>query len=541
MNARRRIGTILSGSLSDGFLMRVDAFFSVHAIKTGKFVSIVGESGTFFSLITDIKLEITNQDIMMFPPEPHEKLLIAAIKNKFTHTSANLRPMLMITPAGQRQPVKSIPAHFSPVFEASEQDVANIFGSEDQGKQYFTIGTPLDMTTPVCIDMHAFAERSNGVFGKTGTGKTFITRLLLAGLVQSDQAATLIFDMHSEYGLQARKEGGHSFVKGLKTLFPHKVAIFSLDPQSTKRRGGSPDAVITIPYQSIEINDILALQDELSLHPTACEAAYLLAARFHSHWLSALLDEGTDLKELAATVGAHPESLSALHRKLKRLEKLPCFTRERPIGKSHDVIEQMMEYIDKGISVIVEFGAYTSTFCYLLIANIITRRIHALYMKKTEHFLGTGNSQDEPKKLLITIEEAHKFLNPQTARQTIFGIIAREMRKYYVSLLVVDQRPSNIDPEIVSQIGTKIIAQLHDEHDISAVLSGTYNAAHLKNILSSLDSKKQALVIGHAIAMPIVIETRTYDETFYADLLRREQQENKTKEKDPMALLYPNS
>ena len=39
----------------------------------------------------------------------------------------------------------------------------------------------------------------------------------------------IIFDMHSEYGLQARKEGkSQAFVKGLKTLFPDNVAIFSL-------------------------------------------------------------------------------------------------------------------------------------------------------------------------------------------------------------------------------------------------------------------------------------------------------------------------
>ena len=88
----------------------------------------------------------------------------------------------------------------------------------------------------------------------------------------------------------------------------------------------------------------------------------------------------------------------------------------------------------------------TSTFVYLLIANIITRRIHTAYIAKTEKFLGSQKKEDEPKKLMITIEEAHKFLNPQAARQTIFGTIAREMRKYYVSLLVVDQRPSGIDP-----------------------------------------------------------------------------------------------
>ena len=116
---------------------------------------------------------------------------------------------------------------------------------------------------------------------------------------------------------------------------------------------------------------------------------------------------------------------------------------------------------------------------------------------------------------MITIEEAHKFLNPQAARQTIFGTIAREMRKYYVSLLVVDQRPSGIDPEIISQIGTKIVAQLNDEKDIQAVLTGVNNASNLRSILASLDSKKQALLLGHALTMPVVIQTREYDENFY--------------------------
>ena len=116
---------------------------------------------------------------------------------------------------------------------------------------------------------------------------------------------------------------------------------------------------------------------------------------------------------------------------------------------------------------------------------------------------------------MITIEEAHKFLNPTAARQTIFGTIAREMRKYYVSLLVVDQRPSGIDSEILSQIGTKIIAQLSDEKDIQSALTGTNDSHTLRGILASLDSKKQTLLLGHAVTMPIVIQTREYDDEFY--------------------------
>ena len=120
---------------------------------------------------------------------------------------------------------------------------------------------------------------------------------------------------------------------------------------------------------------------------------------------------------------------------------------------------------------------------------------------------------------MITIEEAHKFLNPQAARQTIFGVIAREMRKYYVSLMVVDQRPSGIDPEIISQIGTKLVALLSDDKDIQAVLTGVNNAGGLRAILATLDTKKQVLVMGHAVPMPVVVRTREYDEQFYTDML----------------------
>jgi hypothetical protein len=512
---KKIIGHIIGGSLTEGLTMRIAPDADLETIKTGKFLSIVGNHHRFFSLITDLSLAVTNPDILLFPPSKQEQLLADFLKQKDMYATAILKPMLMLSSDLKPMPVKTIPTHFASVYEADTKDVALIFGNEaDQSKKYFNIGCPLDMQTPVCLDLERLTERSNGIFGKTGTGKTFLTRLVLAGLIKNEKAVNLIFDMHSEYGLQARKEGSNQFfVKGLKTLFNDRVAIFSLDPESTRRRGGNPDFSITIPLQSIQVDDILSLQDELNLHNTAVEAAYLIAAKYKEDWLAILLAQGENLKEFANAIGAHPESIAALYRKLKRIERLPFFLNHR--DKNHSVIDHMMEYIDKGINIIVEFGNYTQTFIYLLIANIITRRIHKKYIEKTEHFLGTKNSHDEPKKLMITIEEAHKFLNPSAARQTIFGIIAREMRKYYVSLLVVDQRPSGIDEEILSQIGTKVVAQLNDEKDIQAVLTGISGANNLRTILASLDSKKQALLLGHAVTMPVVVQTREYDEQFY--------------------------
>ncbi len=116
---------------------------------------------------------------------------------------------------------------------------------------------------------------------------------------------------------------------------------------------------------------------------------------------------------------------------------------------------------------------------------------------------------------MITIEEAHKFLNSRAASQTIFGTIARELRKYNVTLLVVDQRPSGIDDEVLSQIGTRITCQLNDDRDIDAVLAGVSGASHLRSVLATLDSRQQAMILGHAVPMPMALRTRTYDQTFY--------------------------
>ena len=517
----QQIGVITKGSLVEGLEMKLDPEQNVEDMKAGKFVVIEGDKNDFFSMVTDMRLDANNQEILLHPPGQEDALLRQVLAGTSTYNIVSLRPMLMMSKDAAAEegprPVKAIPSHFSEVQEAMAEDVAKIFGSEgDAEGRYFSIGHPLDMDTQVCLDMIRFAERSNGIFGKTGTGKSFLTRLVLCGLIHYDKAVNLIFDMHNEYGFKAMKENGSTttFVKGLKQLFGERVAIFSLDPQSTRARGVQPDHEVYISYDQITVEDIAPLQDELKLNPTAVESAYLVYAIYKERWLSTLLKlEGPDVEEFAREIGAHAGSLVALHRKLKRLENFPFMVSKL---KGGDVVDRIMEYLDKGINVVLEFGQQTSMLCYLLVANIIARRIHEMYVKKSERFYATQRAEDQPRQLMITIEEAHKFLNPMAAKQTIFGTIAREMRKYYVSLLVVDQRPSSIDDEVLSQIGTRITALLNDEKDIQAVLTGVSGTEGLRSVLASLDSKQQALILGHAVPMPVVIKTRDYDAQFYS-------------------------
>jgi DNA helicase HerA-like ATPase len=167
-----------------------------------------------------------------------------------------------------------------------------------------------------------------------------------------------------------------------------------------------------------------------------------------------------------------------------------------------------LEYLDRGTNVILEFGRYDDFTAYILVANLLTRRIHAQYRERKETALGEETAPPRP--LVITIEEAHRFLNPQLSNQTIFGIIAREMRKYNVTLLTVDQRPSGIDAEVMSQLGTKITCLLDNEQDVDSVLSGASGKSELKTVLSRLETKQQALVFGHAVPMPVPIKVREY-------------------------------
>ncbi len=356
------------------------------------------------------------------------------------------------------------------------------------------------------------------MFGKSGTGKSFLTRLLLCGVIKNKIASNLIFDMHSEYGWSGTTEDkAQQEVKGLAQLFQGDVLVYTLDPESSRRRGVRPDGDITIGLNEIGVDDVLLLQEALNLNPTAAESAFICFQRFGDAWISRLRDmDGDALKEFADSVGANLASISALSRKLAQLDRLKFITRKASLSSINNIINALLA----GKSVVVEFGQYRSELAYMLVSNILTRLIYDVWVRKTETFLASKRASDKPPQLMITIEEAHKFLNPTTARQTIFGIIARELRKYSVTLLVVDQRPSSIDNEVMSQLGSRITALLNDDKDIDAVFTGVSGSKGLKAVLASLDSRQQAMILGHAVPMPVVIRTRPYDTVFYKAMLQ---------------------
>ncbi len=514
------LGIITQGSLSSGLEMRLDPEHSVEDLRVGRFVVIEGKSTRFFSMLTDVSLAASNLSILANPPVDDD-FLLSVLAGSSTYGTVKVQPMLMLEKTVKEEtelrPVKTIPSHFSGVFEATQEDFSLVFGEEDAldpDNFNFAIGKPLNMETPVCVNLMRFIERSNGIFGKSGTGKSFLTRIFLCGIINLDVASVLVFDMHNEYGWQALSENKSApRVKGLKQLFGSKVAVFSLDAASSKARG-IPDAhELFIGYDQLEIEDLDLLKAELNLTEATLENAYIVREKFGADWIATLLDmSGEEIEEFTLSHKGHPTAIKTLQRRLNTIVQKIGYLKPRV---SQNYIDQILRFIESGKHIVLEFGRQNNLLAYMLATNIITRRIHAEYVRRSEIHTADPENVPAPRKLTIVLEEAHKFLSPQVARQTIFGIIAREMRKYAVTLLIVDQRPSGIDPEILSQIGTRVTALLNDEKDIDAVFTGVSGSQTLRTVLAQLDPKQQALVLGYAVPMPVGVRTRPFDADFY--------------------------
>jgi uncharacterized protein len=182
-------------------------------------------------------------------------------------------------------------------------------------------------------------------------------------------------------------------------------------------------------------------------------------------------------------------------------------------------VAQVTQQLEAGHHVVLSFGEkYDTDLDYLFVSNILTRKIRSAWEKKTNEYRSDTTKNKEPKPLIIVVEEAHKLLNREMAAQTTFATIARELRKYYVTLLIVDQRPSQIYDEVMSQLGTRISGWLGDDLDIQAVLSGLSGRDSLRGMLARLQPKEEVLLLGWGVPMPLPVRSRRYDEAFWKEM-----------------------
>jgi energy-coupling factor transporter ATP-binding protein EcfA2 len=551
-NSGQPIGYVIGGGLKANLFVRLTV--PADQVQEGGFVVLESGNWQFYGLVTDLQLSASDPRYAEIPSANRlSESVSRLLKEQTLFTNLEILPALMLergpdlgspdyevwakthqnenTP--RPLPIKTVPSHHAVARLASAGDVAEIFGEPGQ-KGYFEIGKTREQDHPVCINLDKFVQRSAGIFGATGSGKSFLTRIILAGLIEHNAASVLVFDMHNEYGFDDTASDTGQPVIGLRSKFPARVRVVGLGRKSTIR-GKTPDFHLELHESDIQPEDVELLSHELNLRDTTPTTLDALIHSFGAaNWFREFRNmtvgsvvEDEDGKKIPAPdsvafwanqTGVNVAAAEGLRSKLTRVFNRPyVISSDAGEAPTSDPLKNIIEALKAGQHVILSFGDYETDLDYLLVSNLLTRKIRDAWEESTNEFRSHG--QAEPRPLVIAVEEAHKLLNREMASQTSFSTIAREMRKYYVTLLIIDQRPSQIYDEVMSQLGTRVSGWLGDENDIAAVLSGLAGRDALRGMLARLQPKEEVLLLGWGVPMPILVRSRRYDQKFWDELL----------------------
>jgi DNA helicase HerA-like ATPase len=107
--------------------------------------------------------------------------------------------------------------------------------------------------------------------------------------------------------------------------------------------------------------------------------------------------------------------------------------------------------------------------------------------------------------LLLVLEEAHTYLSKENSGTAALAVrrIAKEGRKYGVGMMLVSQRPSEIDSTILSQCGTLFAMRLANDTDRGHVTGAA--ADNLKGLFDMLPVLRtgEAIIVGEAVSLPV--------------------------------------
>jgi hypothetical protein len=173
--------------------------------------------------------------------------------------------------------------------------------------------------------------------------------------------------------------------------------------------------------------------------------------------------------------GSFPQyTVNAVWRRMQRFIE-PVFRRflMKPPAGHDNVIKTTFQLLRSGKSVIIHFGKYgLDTSVYMFITNYITRKLYEKYSRSI------GDPAVNLPHLVLMVEEAHRFIPSSTtgsmsfSGSSYFHKIARETRKFGLTAGFIDQRPSKLDDEVISQLASRVLHRLDDPDDVKSALSG---------------------------------------------------------------------
>jgi DNA helicase HerA-like ATPase len=462
-----------------------------------------------------------------------------------------------------RRGISQYPSIGDAAHVVTESDLAAIYAPGDE-RTYVSIGRVASAESiPAYLDLNKLVARHSAVVGSTGAGKSTTVAALLDSLGDPKSfpsARIVLLDLHGEYAeafgsrarvfrVDARVDRGErplfvpywalsleEFVElSLGKLDEKQMAVIGdlvlalkeegLMANPSIQLGASPLTVDTpVPFRVRELwfrqyrrefrmvtkkqggsedetVDALVLRGDGSFEESG-DAEGLVPPKYRTFKSTGPRDthvsaanEGTNLRL----------QLASLHSKLKGSRFGFLFS---PGKWAPDAAGRVATDLDELLESWLGNDAPITVIDLSGMPSVVTDTVVGAVLRIVYDGLFWGRLLDaggRHRPLLLVLEEAHNYLAKDGAgrAQAVVRRIAKEGRKYGVGLMLVSQRPSEIDPTILAQCGTLLAMRLTNESDRGQVRSCASD--NLEGLLAMLPILRtgEALVVGEAVGLPM--------------------------------------
>lgn len=354
------------------------------------------------------------------------------------------------------------------ILEATQHDLGMIFGPV--GNEWVRIGSLLrNSSIEAKININKIVSRHLAILAMTGMGKSNLVSLI-AKHVATLNGTLIIFDYHNDYE--------------------------NLD-------------VAKINYMMVKINPRLLPADKLAevieLRENADKQQRVLRESLTDSVKQAK-DFWSSLEENVTTFGqttkGYADSASRVLDKIDDAQHRFSDILDPDCGDPVDLIKEGRVNV-LNIAELSERQANAGLSYYL--QELLQHRKESVWEKK-----GKSTHRKNYKFLApisVIIEEAHVFIPKGEHTDTKYWAskVAREGRKFGIGLCVVSQRPRNIDPNVLSQMGSLAIMKIVQDDDQQQIASAAESLS--KDLLSQLSSLNigDAILIGQWTNLPSIV------------------------------------
>ena len=411
---------------------------------------------------------------------------------------------------------------------AKESEIRSIYSqsiTDNEKFEFASLSSNSNIRVPV--NGNKFFNKHIAVVGSTGSGKSHTVTKIIQRAVEEkngnfelNNSHIIIFDIHSEYKsafANANNLGINDLVLPYWLLTSEELEELFIDTEANdhNQRNVFKEAVIKDRIAKFTGNDA----DKPKIHYDSPllfdinEVLNFAISKNEEIIITGKDKNGNDKTKQGSLYGKLTNFVSRLENKLsdKRLDFL-LGERSKAIT-FEDTIKQLIGQKNKNSNVTILDLSGVPFEVLSITVSLISRIIfeYGYYYKRIRTRKDTNERINNDTPFLLVYEEAHKYVPKSDlvkfrASKNSIERIAKEGRKYGVTLLLASQRPSELSETIFSQCNNFIAMRLTnpiDQNYVKRLLPDTLGS--LTEKLPSLQAG-EALLIGEAVILPSIIK-----------------------------------